>query len=125
MTDFSFSPERESNYETVSSNVLESGFYNLKNKQTGPRRYAFRSTITKCTNPDGSVGYRGEMQALLNGDRYQSGKDVLRTTADGHKSRWFDNPDVIREALGKMVATSLKSYARKAQDPANKIEARF
>jgi hypothetical protein len=110
--------------EVISETVLESGFYNLKNKAEGPRRYAFRSTVVKYTNDAGQVAFSGEMQALLNGSRYQSGKDVL-ISCEGGKTRYCSDEQYVREALGLMIAGSLKRYAKLAQDPANKIEARF
>jgi hypothetical protein len=111
--------------EVISEVVHETNFFNLKNKAEGARRYDFRLTITKYSNDAGQVAFHGEMQALLNGSRYQSGKDVLAVCDDGRgKTRYCADEAFVRESLGKMLATSLKAYERKARDPANKIEKR-
>lgn len=106
--------------ELVLTNLLETGFFNLKNKAAGPRRYAFRTNVYKWTNPEGQVAFVGEMQAVLDGMSYQSSKD-----AEVNHCRYFETAQEAADAVGQMVARSLKRYAKLSQDPSSKIVARY
>lgn len=101
--------------EVIASETIETDFYNLKNKADGARRYGFTLTVLRFSNLEGQIAFVGEMQATLNGSRYQSSKDV----------RWLATADDAMAAARKMVAGSLKRYERLAADPVkNKIEKR-
>ena len=96
------------------SEIVDTDFYNLKNKAEGPRRYGYRNQIIRFENRDGQVAYRFDLQATLNGARYQSGKDgpFVATEAEA------------RAGLAKAMAGSLKRYAKLATDPSSRIERR-
>lgn len=107
--------ENTTTREQVSFVSVDTGFFNLKNKADGARRIGYTVTITKFTNAAEQVLFRGEYQTTLNGSRYQSGKD----------SDYYDTQREVELVLAKTAAGALKRYAKLAQDPANKIEARF
>lgn len=93
---------------------IQTDFYNLKSKAAGARRYGYTNRIIKFENPEGEVGYRYDLQATLDGQRYQSGKD----------GEWRATEAEARADLAKALAGSLKRYAKLALDPNSKIERR-
>lgn len=98
----------------ISTDTIETDFYNLKNKVEGARRYGYSNRIARFENDFGSTAYRFELQTTLNGQRYQSSKygEFVASEAEA------------RAALAKTIAGALKRYAKLATDPANKIEHR-
>lgn len=113
MTDFDYTHGTER--KLVLSETVETNFYNLKNKATGPRRYGYWIRAIRFTNPDGRTAFEAELQATLDGQPYQASK----------QSRWYSTAEEAMFVARDMVKGSMKRYARLAADPAkNKIEHR-
>lgn len=98
----------------VSSETAQMDFYNLKNRASGARRYGYRASIVKYTNPEGQTAFCSDYQTLLDGQRYQSSK----------RGAFVETIAEARTMLDKTVLGAMKRYAKLAQDPTNKIEQR-
>jgi hypothetical protein len=96
----------------VSTETASTDFFNLKNRAAGARRYGYRASIVRYTNPEGEVAFCSEYQTLLDGERYQSSKygAFVETIAEA------------RTMLDKTILGAMKRYAKLAQNPTSKIE---